>query len=287
MTFALIATEKAAYPVDVLCATLGVSRSGFYAWQQRPESTRTRQDRRLRLALRIAHAESGHRYGSPRLHVVLRNRGERISRKRVIRLMQREQLRGRAPRRFRVTTVSDPTAAAAENLLRQRFAVPHPNQVWAGDITAIDTREGWLYLAVLLDLCSRTVVGWAVRSTLEADVVLGAWHMAVGRRRCAPRLHHSDRGCQYTSLAYQHQLRRHGVRCSMSRPGNCYDNAPVESFFRTLKTEIAERPRWATHREATAAIAQYIDRFYNRQRLHSSLGYRTPAAFEATVLEAV
>lgn len=287
MTFALIATEKAIYPVDVLCTTLGVSRSGFYAWQRRPEAARTIQDRRLRVALRIAHAESGQRYGSPRLHAVLRTRGDCISRKRVIRLMQREQLRGRTPRRFRVTTASDPTALAAANLLQQRFAVPHPDQVWAGDITAIDTREGWLYLAVLLDLCSRTVVGWALRPSLETDLVLGAWHMAIGRRRSAPRIHHSDRGRQYTSVAYQEQLRRHGVRCSMNRPGNCYDHAPVESFFRTLKTEIAERPRWATHREAAHAITQYIERFYNRQRLHSSLGYRSPAAFEATLRKAV
>jgi putative transposase len=266
---------------------LGVSRSGFYAWRQRPESVRSIEDRRLRMALRLAHAESGHRYGSPRLHVVLRNRGDRISRKRVIRLMQRDQLRGRTPRRFRVTTVRDPGAVAATNLLRQRFAVRQPNHVWAGDITAIDTREGWLYLAVLLDLCSRTVVGWALRPSLETDLILGAWHMALGRRRQAPHIHHSDRGRQYTSVAYQQQLRRHGVRCSMSRPGNCYDNAPVESFFRTLKTEIAERPRWATHRDAADAIAQYIERFYNRQRLHSSLGYRSPAAFEATLREAV
>jgi transposase InsO family protein len=271
----------------VLCETCEVSRSGFYAWARRPLSARAAGDERLRFALRVAHAESGHRYGSPRLHIALRHAGHRVSRKRVIRLMQREQLRGRTPRRFRVTTVSDPAAVAAANLLQQRFGVARPDHVWAGDMTAVSTREGWLYLAVLLDLCSRTVVGWAVRPSLETAVVLGAWHMAIGRRHRAPQIHHSDRGAQYTSAAYQQQLRDHGVQCSMSRPGNCYDNAPVESFFRTLKTEIAEHPTWDTRREAADAIAAYIDRFYNRQRLHSSLGYRSPAAFEATLREAV
>jgi transposase InsO family protein len=221
------------------------------------------------------------------LQRALRDRGHQVGRKRVIRLMRLEALRGRTPRRWRATTVSDPAAAAAPNLLGQRFVVPQLNDVWAGDITAIATAEGWLYLAVLLDLCSRTIVGWAVRPTLETALVLSAWHRAVGRRQRAPRIHHSDRGAQYTSAAYQASLRQHGVRVSMSRRGNCYDNAPVESFFRTLKTELADGASWPTRHDATRAIGEYIDRFYNTQRLHSSLDYRSPQRFEAALAAAV
>jgi transposase InsO family protein len=286
VTFAFIAAEKAQFPIDVLCTTLGVSRSGFYAWMRRPDCARVVQDRRLRYLLRIAHAETRGRYGSPRLQRELRDRGHRIGRNRVMRLMRLDQLRGRTPRRFRVTTTADPSAAAVPNVLQQRFTTRRIDEVWAGDITAIPTRDGWVYLAVLLDLCSRAIVGWAVRASLEADVVLAAWRMAIGRRHQAPRLHHSDRGRQYTSLAYQAQLRQHRVQCSMSRPGNCYDNAPVESFFRTLKTELADRP-WLTRHDAARAIGDYIERFYNTKRLHSALNYRSPATFEAALREAV
>ena len=264
-----------------------MSRSGFYAWQRRPESARAVTDRRLRYALRIAHREHHERYGSPRLQRELRERGYCVGRNRVIRLMRLDDLRARMPRRWKTTTVSDPAAVAAPNLLHQRFAVGTVNDVWAGDITAIATQEGWLYLAVLLDLCSRAVVGWAVRSTIDTELVLAAWHRAVGHRRCAPRLHHSDRGAQYTSAAYQRALRDHDVRVSMSRRGNCYDNAPVDSFFRTLKTEIAERPYWLTRRDAARAIGEYIDRFYNTRRLHSSLNYDNPQRFEMKLAAAV
>ena len=201
--------------------------------------------------------------------------------------MRLDDLRARIPRHWKTTTVSDPAAAASPNRLQQRFKVDAINEVWAGDITAIATREGWMYLAVLLDLCSRTVVGWAVRPTRDTDLVLAAWHRAVGRRRCAPRMHHSDRGAEYTSTAYQRALSRHQVQVSMSRRGNCYDNAPVESFFRTLKTEIADRPHWPTRRAAALAIGEYIDRFYNTRRLHSSLNYRSPQRFETQLAAAV
>lgn len=287
MTFAFIAAEKASFPVEVLCETLGVSRSGFYAWHRRPESARASEDRRLRYALRIAHREHHQRYGSPRLQRELRARGLCVGRNRVMRLMRLDDLRARTPRRWKTTTVSDPAAVAAPNRLQQRFTVRTINAVWAGDITAIATREGWLYLAVLLDLCSRTVVGWAVRPTRDTELVLAAWHRAVGRRQCAPRLHHSDRGAEYTSLAYQRALRHHQVQISMSRRGNCYDNAPVESFFRTLKTEIADRPHWPTRRAAALAIGEYIDRFYNTRRLHSSLNYQSPQRFETQLAAAV
>jgi putative transposase len=272
----------------VLCRTLGVSASGFYAWQARPTpSPRLQQDAVLRHQLRLAHGASRGVYGSPRLHQVLRKAGHRISRKRVIRLMRVEGLRGRARRRFRATTVADPHAQPATNHLGRRFTVTAPNRVWAADITGIPTREGWLYLAVLLDLWSRRVVGWALRPTLETEVVCAALQLAVARRPGRRGLlHHSDRGAQYTSDRYQALLRTWGFRCSMSRPANCYDNAPVESFFRTLKTEL-EPQTHATRRAAVTAIADYIERFYNRERLHSTLHYQSPAAFEAAWKTAV
>jgi len=194
--------------------------------------------------------------------------------------MRAEHLQGRARRHFRVTTTTDPTATPAPNSLAQAFDVPQLNQVWAGDITAVPTLEGWVFLAVLLDLCSRRVVGWAIDGTMDTALVLRAWTAALARRGHPPRLHHSDRGTQYTSAAYQAALRAHGVQCSMSRRGNCYDNAMVESFFRTLKLDLAERPLWATRQEARDVIAEYIERFYNPRRLHSSLAYRSPAEFE-------
>ena len=288
MTFAFIATEQAAYPIRVLCRTLGVSASGFYAWQTRPRpSPRQQHDAVLRQQLRLAHSGSRGVYGSPRLHHVLHQAGYRVSRKRVIRLMHLDGLRGRCRRRFRATTVGNPHAQPALNQLARRFTVPAPNRVWAADITAIPTQAGWLYLAVLLDLWSRRVVGWALRPTLDTDIVCAALQLAVARRAWRRGLlHHSDRGAQYTSDRYQALLRLHGFRCSMSRPGNCYDNAPVESFFRTLKTELGSQTH-ATRREATTAIAEYIELFYNRERLHSALHYQSPAAFEAARRAAV
>ena len=288
MTFAFIAAEKADYPIRLLCRTLGVSASGFYAAQARPvPSRRVQQDERLRHQLRVAHGASRGVYGSPRLHEVLRQAGHRVSRKRVIRLMRLDGLRGRLRPRFRTTTVVDPHAQPATNHLARRFVVAAPNRVWTADVTAIPTDEGWLYLAVLLDLWSRRVVGWALRPTLETDLVCAALELAVSRRVCHPGLlHHSDRGAQYTSDRYQAMLRRHGFRCSMSRPGNCYDNAPVESFFRTLKTELGPQIH-ATRRAAATVVADYIERFYNRERLHSTLHYQSPAAFETTWKTAV
>ena len=279
MTFPFIQAEKANHPVRTLCRALGVSASGFYASQQRGPSPRVRTDRRLRLHLRAIHRASGGSYGSPRLHEALQQQGERVGRKRVMRLMRVEQLRGRPRRRFTQTTAADPAAQPAPNVLAQTFTATAPNHVWAGDITAIATSDGWLYLAVLVDLYSRRVVGWAVNATLETSLVLTAWHRAVLRRRCAPQLHHSDRGCQYTSDAYQRALADHGVRCSMSRRGNCYDNAVVESFFRTLKLDLGDRLR-GSREQVTRRLDEYIAGFYNTRRLHSTLGYRSPAQFE-------
>jgi putative transposase len=280
--FGVIAEEKAHYPVRMLCAVLGVSASGFYAWRGRPLITpRVRANQVLRARIRAIHAASAGRYGSPRVHAALRATGERLGRNRVIRVMRAEQLRGRPRRRFRVTTQADPAAAPAPNHLKQTFHARAANRVWTADITAVATGEGWLYLAVLLDLWSRRIVGWAMRDTLATELVCSAWHMAVARRQPAPGLvHHSDRGCQYTSDQYQTLLRAHGVRCSMSRRGNCWDNAPTESFFRTLKVELDARA-CPTRAAATNAIRTFIERFYNTERLHSSLGYQSPAAFEA------
>jgi putative transposase len=280
--FAFVEAEKAAFPIRVLCRTLGVSPSGFYAWRRRPAgSARVQRDVALRWQLRVVHAASRGVYGSPRLRQALRMAGERVGRNRIIRLMRVEHLRGRPHRRFRVTTAVDPQAAPAPNRLQQHFAVAVPNRVWVADITALPTAEGWVYLAILLDLCSRRIVGWAVRPTLETEIVCAALHLALPRRvRRAPILHHSDRGAQYTSARYQALLRAHGFRCSMSRSGNCYDNAPAESFFRSLKVELGATGAWS-RRTTTSALGDYIERFYNRERLHSSLNYRSPATFEA------
>jgi putative transposase len=226
------------------------------------------------------------RYGSPRIHKELRETGVRCSRKRVARLMRQECLRARGRRRYRVTTQSDHRHESAPNRLGRQFCVASPNRVWAGDITYLWTQEGWLYLAVLLDLFSRRVVGWAVSDRLGADLAVSALQMALEQRR-PPRglLHHSDRGCQYAASSYQAILRRYGVEASMSRAGDCYDNAVVESFFSTLKVELEGVSRHRTRQEAYRELFDYIERFYNRRRRHSSLGYVSPMAFEQAQLE--
>lgn len=263
----------------LLCRCLQVSRSGFYAWQRRPVSPRWAEDVRLQDRLRIVHALHRRAYGRPRLHRALREIGIRVGEKRVRRLMREAGLTAKGRRAFRVTTDSAHAWPVAGNALARRFAVGAPHRHWAADITALPTRRGWCYLAIVLDLGSRRVVGWAVRSSLAVELVQAALHIALGTRP-APQLHHSDRGSQYASDTYCTLLTQRGITISMSRVGNCWDNAPVESFFSSLKAELLSDVDWRSHDEAEAAVASYL-RFYNHQRLHSALGYLSPVRYEA------
>jgi putative transposase len=279
--FAFIATEKANYPVALMCRVLKVSRSGYYAWRGRPAANHTAEDQRLALEVGAIYAESRGCYGSPRVHAELRARGQRTGRKRVARLMRAASLRARERRHFRRTTDSRHGMAIKGNLLARRFAMLTPNAGWVTDITYLWTLEGWLYLAVILDLFSRRIVGWALSERLERTVALEALEMAVTERQPAGGLlHHSDRGSQYASQEYQRLLERHGIVSSMSRSANCWDNAVAESFFATLKLELVYRCQWRTRAEAHSAVFEYIELFYNRQRRHSALGYLCPVEFE-------
>lgn len=280
MRFQFVAAEKAEYGVALVCRCVAVSSAGFYAWHRRRPSDRDEADRRLAVEIAAAHAESRRTYGSPRIHEELQARGRRVSRKRVARLMRTQGLRGRRRCRQPRTTDSQHPWPVADNVLNRAFDVATPNTVWAGDITYLATREGWVYLAVLLDLWSRRVVGYAMSNEPTRGVVLDALRLALDRRpRRSGLTHHSDRGSQYASHDYRALLGAEGIACSMSRRGNCWDNAVVESFFGTLKTELAETS-WPTRAVAVAAVTDYIDMFYNRQRRHSSLGYLSPVAFE-------
>jgi transposase InsO family protein len=270
------------YPIKGLCTTMEVSRSGFYTWQatapQRSERAAAFRDR-----IAAVHAESLGTYGSPRVVRELRQQGEKVGRHRVARVMREQLLQGRSPRRYRVmTTDSRHGEPIAPNRLAEIPAPTKPNQTWVTDITYIETMEGWLYLAGVLDLYSRRLVGWAMGSSLETALPLAALQMALLHRRPPPGLlHHSDRGVQYASASYRAVLAKHGLIASMSRRGNCYDNATMEAFWSTLKIELIYRCRFLTRAAATTAIFEYVERFYNRRRLHSSLGYQSPLAFEA------
>jgi transposase InsO family protein len=284
--FAWIQTEKASYSLTRLCRWLGVTPSGFYAWRQRPESTHAREDRRLKVLVHASFAASKQRYGSPRIHEDLREQEEHVSRKRLIRLMQEDGLAARARKRFKGTTMSDHDQPVAANLLARRFEAPGPNQRWVGDTTEfVIGSSAKLYLAVILDLFSRFVVGWAVSAVNDRHVTIKALEMALKRR--GPDiglLHHSDQGCTYASEDYQTILDARGIVCSMSRRGNCYDNAVMESFFSTVKSELADR--FDTYGIAKMELFDYIEVFYNQRRRHSTLGQISPAAFERRAAEA-
>jgi transposase InsO family protein len=279
--FAFIEARKAAYPVSVLCRALRVSRQGFYAWRRRPPSKHATRDLRLAVLVREAHVNSRRTYGSPRVHAELRAQGEKVSRKRVIRLMQEQELQARQRKRYKHTTDSDHDDPIAPNLLDRQFTALAPNQRWVGDTTEllIGDHRAKLYLAAILDLFSRMVVGWALSAVNDRKLCLRALEMAV-KRRCpeAGLLHHSDRGGTYTSEDYQKALAAHGIVCSMSGTGDCYDNAAMESWFSTFKTELGEH--FASYAEAKEEAFDYIEVFYNGQRRHSSLGYLSPAEFE-------
>jgi putative transposase len=279
--FAFISAEKASAPVSVLCKVLNVSRSGFYAWEERAPSMRTLSDAKLAVRVAAAHKVGRGAYGSPRVHEELKAEGIDVSRKRVARIMRELGLEGRRKRRFKATTDSKHDLPVAENVLDRKFEVDAPDIAWVTDITYVWTAEGWLYLAAILDLFSRRVVGVAMSERIDRALVLEALRVAIGRR--APNMglmHHSDRGSQYASGDYQDALKDLGVVCSMSRKGNCWDNAVAESFFATLKTECVYPRRFATRTEARETIFDFIEVFYNRRRRHSTLGYLSPIEFE-------
>jgi putative transposase len=288
--YGCIERHRDEFPVVLMCRVLEVTRSGFYAWRTREPSARARREQRLRIEIRAIHRKTHGRYGSPRIHKELQSKGERVSRKQVARLMQADGLRGKKKRRYRVTTNSDHAYPVAPNVLDRKFdvqEVPGPDRVWVADITYVPTREGWLYLAVILDLASRLVVGWSMGETLETKLVIDALEMALQRRRPAPGLlHHSDRGVQYASNEYRAALEEQKAIVSMSRKGNCWDNAPAESFFATAEIELIEDANWDTRAEARSAIFDFLEVWYNRQRRHSSLGYLTPAEFDERLWEA-
>ena len=282
-----MARHRASFPVDRMCRVLDVSRSGFYAWQRRPVSNREHETRTAIAHIQAVHRASRGVYGSPRVYRALRRGGHTIGKHRVAHLMQQEGLRGRAAQRFRYIATRHGELPAPPNHVQQNFQRTAPNALWFADITQVRTREGWLFLAVLLDACSRRVVGWATASRPAQALALEALHYALRTRRPAPGLlHHSDRGGPYASAEYQDVLDRHGVVGSMSRPGNCYDNAPVESFFHSLKTEWLYHFTLHSRAQARSAIFDYVEGFYNRTRLHSGLGYRSPVEYETLTVTA-
>jgi putative transposase len=286
LKFGFIQTEKAMYPVRLLCRTLSVSASGFYAWCCRGLSRRAQKDAALKIEIRAAHTASDKTYGSPRIYVDLKTAGQRVGRKRVARLMREEGIEGQRKRRFRVTTDSRHSLPVAANQLNRNFAASAPNKIWVTDITYIWTREGWIYLAAILDLFSRRVVGWSMDSSIDRTLALDALGMALKTRRPEPGLlHHSDRGVQYASADYQSQLRERGIICSMSRKGDCWDNAVAESFFSTLKAELVHRTDYVSRSQARASVFGYIEAFYNGRRRHSALGYVSPVEHENAAVQ--
>ncbi len=282
MRYRAIQEHDRRYPIRLMCRALAVSPAGYYAWRARPESARGVANRALMTDIRVIHQESRQTYGSPSIWQALVRRGQRVGEHRVARLMRQDGIRAKTVKKWRATTQSTHRFPVAANRLNRQFTVAQPNRVWAGDLTYVWTAEGWLYLAVLLDLYSRAVIGWAMGGRLTVDLAQQALTMAIHHR--APKaglLHHSDQGSQYAATAYQQQLTTYGITGSMSRRGNCWDNACVESFFGTLKRELIYHRQYRTREEATQEIFEYMEVFYNRRRRHSTLGYDSPAEFEA------
>lgn len=272
--------EKANFSLAMMSRILGVSRSGYYSWKKRRPSRRQKENELLSMKIQAIYEESHATYGSPRVCAELRSRKEPVGKNRVARLMRESGICARRPKRYKATTDSSHDQVVAKNVLNRSFDVDRPNTVWAGDITCVWTDESWLYLAVLIDLFSRCVVGWSMSRSMSADLTHGALTMAIGMRHPPKGLmHHSDRGSQYVG-SYRERVEANGMTVSMSRKGNCWDNAVVESFFATLKKELIYRRRFATIEQAASAIHDYIEVFYNRQRRHSFLGQMSPVEFE-------
>ena len=277
-----MAEQREAHSVEKMAKLLNVARSGYYAWQSSPESARLRSDRELTAQIKQIQEEVRYVYGSPRMTEELVRGGKPVGHNRVARLMREADLGARPRKRFRVTTRSHPGHQVAENLLQRRFKAAAADQVWVSDITYVATAEGWLYVCVVLDLYARRVVGWSMSARLGTELALRALMMAFMQRQPPQNLlFHSDRGVQYTSLAFRHALARHGVRQSMSGKGDCWDNACAEAFFKSLKSELTDRVFFRTRQQARAAIFEYVEVFYNRIRLHSANGYVPPAEYEA------
>jgi transposase InsO family protein len=279
MTYPLVERLSDGHSVQRLCAVLGVSRSGYYAWRCRPATHRAREDRRLKQQILSIHTKTKGRYGTPRIEQSLRRGGVRTSRKRVARLRRELGLRARTPRRFRVTTDSNHSKPPAPNLLQRRFAAPAPDRTWVGDITYLSTPGGWVYLAFLMDTYSRRIVGWSVSSRIDEELCLAALRKALGTRRPpAGMIHHTDRGSQYCARDYRRLLAKAGLVVSMSRKGDCWDNAMAESLVKTIKVELGDH--FSSRLRAEQELFEYIEGFYNTCRLHSSLGYNTPLEVE-------
>lgn len=284
MKYAFIRTHAPTHRVTRLCAALDVSRSGYYAWRDRPPSERAVEDQRLLALLSQLHQETREEYGAIKLWREARRRGIQCGRHRVVRLRKLGRLEAKRVRRFRILVEHHQLPPPGPNRLQQRFVAAMLNRVWVGDVTMVSTQAGWLYVAVLLDLCSRRVIGWAMREKPDQQLTLTALAMAIRQRRIPPGLiHHSDQGAQYSCVAYQQQLLVLGITPSMSRKGNCYDNAVAESFFSTLKNELVHHQTYPTREEASREIFAFIEGFYNRQRLHQSLGYLSPLEFERRI----
>jgi putative transposase len=279
--FSFIERHQDAWPVTLMCNTLGVSPAGFYAWLQRPISEQQQRRDALLVEIRAIHAQVKQRYGSPRIHAELQANGVECCVNTVAKLMHDNDIRSKTARKFRNTTDANHPLPVADNILDRQFDPAGPNEKWVGDITYILTREGWLYLAVIEDLYSRKVVGWAMADHMQSRLVVDALEMAVARRLPGEGLlAHTDRGSQYASDHYQSLLKKHGIECSMSGVGQCWDNAPMESFFASLKKELVHHEDYQTRAEARASIVEYIEMFYNNRRRHSSLGYVSPVAYE-------
>jgi len=279
--FAFIDEEKVRWPIEIMCDVLNVSRSGYYAWKDRPPSERAVANAQLVVEIKAAYAVGRGNYGSPRVQRELRKRNRRVGQKRVARLMRQEGIRARKRKRFRATTDSKHADPIAPNVLARNFTAALPNTAWVTDVTCVPTLQGWLYLAVILDLCSRRVVGWAASANNDRQLALDALQRATANR--TPRkamVHHSDRGSPYASGDYRSALKQLGIVASMSRKGDCWDNAVAESFFATIKGEMIDHETFETRAEAIAAIADYIDNFYNVIRMHSSIDYMSPIEFE-------